>query len=93
MKRLKVSLSLTSVVVVLGGGVLALCATGLLGIARFMAVPDALGHSFVVDAAQGDFLASLALVGTVFLAHYEPRLRDNERRTDERLPVRGGPMG
>lgn len=33
------------------------------------------------------------LVSTVFLAHYEPRLRDNERRTDERLPVRGGPMG
>jgi signal transduction histidine kinase len=68
MKRAKVSLSVTSVVVVLGGGVLALCATGLLGVARFMAVPDALGHSFVVDAAQRDFLASLALVGAVFLA-------------------------
>ena len=68
MKRAHVSLSVMSVVVVLGGGVLALCATGLLGIARFMAVPDALGHSFVVDAAQRDFLASLALVGAVFLA-------------------------
>lgn len=33
------------------------------------------------------------LVGTVFLAHYEPRLRDNERRTDDGLPARGGPMG
>ena len=32
------------------------------------------------------------LVGTVFLAHYEPRLRDNERRTGRGLPVRGGPM-
>lgn len=32
------------------------------------------------------------LVGTVFLAHYEPRLRDNERRTARGLPVRGGPM-
>jgi DNA-binding CsgD family transcriptional regulator len=32
------------------------------------------------------------LVGTVFLAHYEPRLRDNERRTDNGVPVRGGPM-
>lgn len=32
------------------------------------------------------------LVSTVFLAHYEPRLRDNERRTSSALPVRGGPM-
>ena len=32
------------------------------------------------------------LVGTVFLAHYEPRLRDNEHRTGRGLPVRGGPM-
>jgi DNA-binding CsgD family transcriptional regulator len=32
------------------------------------------------------------LVGTVFLAHYEPRLRDNERRTGEGVPVRGGPI-
>lgn len=32
------------------------------------------------------------LVGTVFFSHYEPRLRDNEARTQERLPLRGGPM-
>lgn len=32
------------------------------------------------------------LVGAVFLAHYEPRLRDNERRTGREVPVRGGPM-
>ncbi len=32
------------------------------------------------------------LVSTVFLAHYEPRVRDNERRTGDGLPVRGGPM-
>ena len=32
------------------------------------------------------------LVGKVFFAHYEPRLRDNERRLIERRPVRGGPM-
>lgn len=32
------------------------------------------------------------LVGRVFFAHYEPRLRDNERRVVDRRPVRGGPM-
>lgn len=31
------------------------------------------------------------LVGKVFFAHYEPRLRDNERRTAARRPARGGP--
>jgi DNA-binding CsgD family transcriptional regulator len=32
------------------------------------------------------------LVTKVFSAHYEPRLRDNERRTAQHRPVRGGPM-
>ena len=32
------------------------------------------------------------LVGKVFFSHYEPRLRDNERRATGGLPVRGGPM-
>jgi DNA-binding CsgD family transcriptional regulator len=32
------------------------------------------------------------LVGKVFFAHYEPRLRDNERRVINGQPVRGGPM-
>lgn len=32
------------------------------------------------------------LVGKVFFSHYEPRLRDNERRASEGQPVRGGPM-
>lgn len=31
------------------------------------------------------------LVGTIFFSHYEPRLRDNERRTRRAQPVRGGP--
>ncbi len=31
------------------------------------------------------------LVGKVFFAHYEPRLRDNERRVISGRPVRGGP--
>lgn len=31
------------------------------------------------------------LVTKVFLAHYEPRLRDNEHRVGEQRPVRGGP--
>ena len=68
MKRRSLPLSMTSMVVVLGGGLLALCATGLLGVARFLAVPDALGEGALIDAAQRDFLASLGLVGAVFLA-------------------------
>jgi DNA-binding CsgD family transcriptional regulator len=31
------------------------------------------------------------LVAKVFFSHYEPRFRDNERRTSENKPVRGGP--
>jgi DNA-binding CsgD family transcriptional regulator len=33
------------------------------------------------------------LVGKVFFAHYEPRVRDNERRVVAGKPVRGGPAG
>jgi DNA-binding CsgD family transcriptional regulator len=32
------------------------------------------------------------LVGKVFFTHYEPRVRDNEKRAVEGRPVRGGPM-
>ncbi len=32
-----------------------------------------------------------ALVGKVFFTHYEPRVRDNERRVAQGQPVRGGP--
>jgi DNA-binding CsgD family transcriptional regulator len=32
------------------------------------------------------------LVGQVFFAHYEPRLRDNERRVIDGEAVRGGPF-
>jgi DNA-binding CsgD family transcriptional regulator len=32
------------------------------------------------------------LVGKVFFAHYEPRVRDNERRVLAGAPVRGGPV-
>jgi DNA-binding CsgD family transcriptional regulator len=32
------------------------------------------------------------LVGKVFFAHYEPRVRDNERRAARDLPLRGGPV-
>jgi hypothetical protein len=33
------------------------------------------------------------LVGKVFFAHYEPRLRDNQRSVADGEPVRGGPSG
>ena len=32
------------------------------------------------------------LAGKVFFAHYEPRLRDNERRFHHDQPLRGGPF-
>jgi DNA-binding CsgD family transcriptional regulator len=32
------------------------------------------------------------LVGKVFFAHYEPRVRDNERRAIGDRPLRGGPL-
>jgi DNA-binding CsgD family transcriptional regulator len=32
------------------------------------------------------------LVGKVFFSHYEPRLRDNERRATEERPLRGEPL-
>ena len=32
------------------------------------------------------------LVGKVFFSHYEPRVRDNERRAVNGVPVRGGPF-
>jgi DNA-binding CsgD family transcriptional regulator len=32
------------------------------------------------------------LVGKVFFAHYEPRVRDNERRMLASRPLRGGPF-
>ena len=32
------------------------------------------------------------LVGKVFFAHYEPRVRDNERRVIDGASVRGGPF-
>lgn len=32
------------------------------------------------------------LVGKVFFAHYEPRVRDNERRVVHNRPLRGGPF-
>lgn len=32
------------------------------------------------------------LVGKIFFTHYEPRLRDNERRATQRQPLRGEPM-
>jgi DNA-binding CsgD family transcriptional regulator len=32
------------------------------------------------------------LVGKVFFAHYEPRLRDNEHRALQDRPLRGGPL-
>jgi len=68
MKRLSLPLSLSSVLVVLSAGLFTLCATGLLGAARFAALPESLHKSTLIETAQRDFLASLGLIGAVFLA-------------------------
>src|SRR6185295_17891955 len=68
MKRLSLPLSLSSVLVVLGAGLIALCATGFLGVVRFSALPESVHRSQLIESAQRDFLASLGLIGAVFLA-------------------------
>ncbi len=68
MARRSPPLSLVSLMVVLGMGVLMLVATGVLGVVRFAAIPEALALIARVDEAQRAFLASLALIGAVFLA-------------------------
>ena len=68
MRRLPLPLSLSSVLVVLGAGLLTLCATGFLGVVRFSALPENVHKSHLIESAQRDFLASLGLIGAVFLA-------------------------
>lgn len=31
-------------------------------------------------------------IGKIFFTHYEPRVRDNEQRAKQQLPLRGGPL-
>jgi signal transduction histidine kinase len=61
-------LSLSSLIVVLAAGLLTLSATALLWLIRFLGVPPSLGLTDSVEAAQRAFLASLGLIGAVFLA-------------------------
>jgi len=68
MKERTPHLSFVSVMVVLGAGLLMVLATGLLGVLRFAAIPEALAQIARVDEARGSFLAALALIGAVFLA-------------------------
>jgi DNA-binding CsgD family transcriptional regulator len=61
------------------------------------------GHLFVSQHTVQQHLKSIFdktgvrsrrdLVGRIFYAHYEPRFRDNERRTAPSKPLRGGPVG
>jgi len=67
-KRRVLPLSVSSLFVVLAAGLLTLSATALLWLIRFLGVPPSLGQTGSVEAAQRAFLASLGLVGAVFLA-------------------------
>jgi signal transduction histidine kinase len=60
-------LTLLSMVIVLVAGAFILGATAVLGVVRFDALPESVVHSQVVEGAKTDFLASLALVGSLSL--------------------------
>lgn len=66
--RRSLPLSLRSLLVVLAAGLLTLTATALLWTVRFLGVPPSLGQGSSIEAAQHAFLASLGLIGAVFLA-------------------------
>jgi signal transduction histidine kinase len=67
-RRRALPLSVSSLIVVLAAGLLTLSATALLWLIRFLGVPPSLGQTGSVEVAQRAFLASLGLVGAVFLA-------------------------
>ncbi|MDB4990246.1 MAG: sensory box histidine kinase/response regulator [Myxococcaceae bacterium] len=65
--RRSLPLSISSLIVVLAAGLLTLSATALLWLIRFLGVPPSLGQGGSIEAAQHAFLASLGLIGAVFL--------------------------
>jgi signal transduction histidine kinase len=67
-RRRVLPLSISSLIVVVAAGLLTLSATALLWMIRFLGVPPSLGLGSSVEAAQRAFLASLGLIGAVFLA-------------------------
>ncbi len=62
------SLSVRSAMIVIATGLMAVCATALLGAVRFAAVPDSAPGAGIVAEAARDFYASLGVIGTFFLA-------------------------
>ena len=61
-------ISLSSLIVVLAAGLLTLSATALLWMIRFLGVPESIiGQGSSIEASQRAFLASLGLIGAVFL--------------------------
>jgi signal transduction histidine kinase len=67
-KRSRLPLSVSSLIVVIAAGLLTLAATALLWMVRFLGVPPSLGQGSSIELAQRAFLASLGLIGAVFLA-------------------------
>ena len=66
--RRALPLWMSSLIIVIGAGLLTLSATALLWVIRFLPVPESLGQESSVEAAQRAFLASLGLIGAVFVA-------------------------
>ncbi len=67
-ERRSLPLTVSSLLVVFAAGLPTLLATAVLWMIRFLGVPAGLGQGSSVEAAQRAFLASLGLIGAVFLA-------------------------